>query len=1625
MPNRRWLTALAIVSVYIGSASSAEAQDETPTAVTDQNRSGDLPFSGVIGSDIEHVVVTTGNLVVNIPIADLPGRGGRFHFALRYDGRYLVTALRGNNYIWNISRANYLPSNGLWQTNVPLMTYTTYTLSTCGGMVSGRINGVNNFILLDRDGAYHPVQTGRESGTCGVDEGSWSYTNRGPDTTGAGIWAGVLAIGHSNVSPGPAGLFLADGSQPGYSSTNGFDPVTSTVENVLGNIQDPNGNIESEYSGGEDTLGRVIVSEQDNTNQIVYTVKDSSGSSQAYTVNLTNLSINTQFGVSGAQEYSGTRSVVSSIVLPNSREYSFSYDNYGSLKEITLPAGGTISYTWGNYPDGLATYRYVTSRTVTVGSQVSKWTFLQSGTASCSFPNPNSLCDVVTVTDPLNNQTVYQVSLGVTVAAMIYQGTAGGTPLRQYTLTYTEMSTSLENLWLPTKVTTQLDNGQVSEMDYQYDSFTYTNYSCNGNYQLCAQNGAVGSTYSASRGNVTDIKQYDWGQGSRGPLLREEKKTYLNDSNSNYLNSNIVDKVLVDTTYDGSGNQVAQTQYVYDNYTGSTAMVTTSNAPQHDYTNFSSSNIYRGNATQVERWRNTDGALLTTSYTYDDLGNIRTIQDPLLNSTNYFYTDSFANTACPPPTNSLAYVSKVTNALSQNIQVVRYPCTGLVQAHKDQNDINASRSGTTYTYDLLGRMTQKNLPTGGQVTTSYNDVPPISSTSTTKITASLNLVTTTERDGLGRVTQTQLNSDPEGVTYVDTTYDLLGRKSTVSNPHRSGTLPTDGTTSYFYDPLNRSCVLVPPDGTMPPGSSCPTGNPGGDIFTTYSGNTTITTDQAGKTRKSATDGLGRLETVWEDPNGLNYETDYKYDALSNLISVVQNGSRQRTFVYNSLSQLTSATNPESGQISYTYDKDGNLQTKVAPAPNQSGTTTVTTTYAYEQLNRLTGKSYSNSDPTVTYAYDQPGCLGLSACDNIGHRTSMTDAAGSETWSFSVPLSTEIDQRTTGGIPKTVTDVNNLDGSQATINYPSSRVVTYTPGAAGRALAVKDTTNNYVTGALYAPPGLPSSFTNGASLVSTFYYDKRLQPCRISAKNSGTAPGSCVDTTNIGNVLDFSYNFSLGTADNGDVTGITNNRFPNRSQSFTYDSLNRMVTAETTATHATDPTDCWGEAYLYDNQTTSGGAWGNLTSIGAASSAYTGCTQEMLSVSATAQNQFSGYGYDSAGNMTQIPNSGPTYVYNAEGQLTSTSAGVSYKYDGDGKRVSKSNGKIYWYRGGSDPIAETDGSGNTTDEYIFFSGKRIARSDASGNVVYYMADHIGTSRVVASATGAILDQSDFYPFGGERVITSSSGNTYKFTGKERDSESGLDNFGARYNASSMGRFMTPDPKSLSLRHLFNPQKLNKYSYVVNNPMSFFDPNGMEEVTITYRTFIPASSVTVLGKTNGGDNRGFSTDANASSRTSISIRIETDPKIRPGDPIISVDGKPGQRVGHAGVSTVLDKNGNVTETATATTGLPTAKGTRDANGTPVINIQQDTPNPLSPGPQTMTPGISANLNVMVYQDASVTQVTGTAASFPASELNVTREDGATTPVIQFMPPPNSTPWSLLKPDRDVNVKKETQQ
>jgi RHS repeat-associated protein len=652
------------------------------------------------------------------------------------------------------------------------------------------------------------------------------------------------------------------------------------------------------------------------------------------------------------------------------------------------------------------------------------------------------------------------------------------------------------------------------------------------------------------------------------------------------------------------------------------------------------------------------------------------------------------------------------------------------------------------------------------------------------------------------VIQTQLTSDPEGTDFVDTTYDLLGLTATVSNPHRSGTSTTDGITTYSYDALGRVVAVIQPDGSQ--------------INTAYNSNCATVTDEAGKAGKSCRDGLGRLTQVFEDPGSsphLNYETDYGYDALNNLLSVTQKGGasstqwRNRTFSYDSLSRLLCAANPEiqnvtcpatgpfpAGAIVYTYDSDGNVLTKTAPSPNQpsNGSASVITSYTYDALNRLTGKSYQDSDTSnpatkkVEYGYDGNTLSGCPAqappgdADSypLGQRTAMCDSSGATNWTHDKMGRILQERRTIGTASgKNDTDVYNLDGSVASMTSLGFQV-TYTYSGAGRPLSA--TSANAIVqsnSASYAPfGGLTSAKLGAQPIIVTNTYNSRLQPSLLSASTSAAT------------IMSLSYNFHLGSGDNGNVFQILNNRDGNRTQNFSYDSLNRIQQAYTNGPN-------WGETLTID-------AWGNLTNRGSVSGKT---LTEPFNESATVQNQLTGFNYDAAGNM--ISNGSATYTYNAENQLIAT-AGISYVYDGDGKRAKKctegttagtcstnATGTLYWGLPGGDTLTETDLAGNTVENYIYFNGQRIARREPTTpqTIHFYFSDHLGTHSLITDFQGDMppQEESDYFPYGGEIPISGSDPNHYKFTGKERDAESGLDMFGARYYANAMGRFTTPD------------------------------------------------------------------------------------------------------------------------------------------------------------------------------------------------------------------------------------------
>jgi RHS repeat-associated protein len=118
--------------------------------------------------------------------------------------------------------------------------------------------------------------------------------------------------------------------------------------------------------------------------------------------------------------------------------------------------------------------------------------------------------------------------------------------------------------------------------------------------------------------------------------------------------------------------------------------------------------------------------------------------------------------------------------------------------------------------------------------------------------------------------------------------------------------------------------------------------------------------------------------------------------------------------------------------------------------------------------------------------------------------------------------------------------------------------------------------------------------------------------------------------------------------------------------------------------------------------------------------------------------------------------------------------------------------------------------------------------------FYHQDHLGSSSDLTDINGRLVEETGFYPFGRARTehYLRTSPENYQFTQKETDSESGLQDFAARYLDPRMARFLTPDPlytRSANFS-LSNPQFFHIYGYALNNPLGFKDPTGQQAVNV---------------------------------------------------------------------------------------------------------------------------------------------------------------------------------------------------
>jgi len=227
----------------------------------------------------------------------------------------------------------------------------------------------------------------------------------------------------------------------------------------------------------------------------------------------------------------------------------------------------------------------------------------------------------------------------------------------------------------------------------------------------------------------------------------------------------------------------------------------------------------------------------------------------------------------------------------------------------------------------------------------------------------------------------------------------------------------------------------------------------------------------------------------------------------------------------------------------------------------------------------------------------------------------------------------------------------------------------------------------------------------------------------------------------------------------------------------------------------------------------------------------------------------GFGYDSAGNVTQDNQN--QYLYDAEGRICAVSntplPGMTtltgYIYSASGSRVSKgtiatmscdpaiagftpTNDFILGPGGEQETEVGWDANNTLAWQHTnVFAGSRLVATYDNDGLHFHVTDPLGTRRVQTDYAGVVEQTCQSLPFGDALACTNSSQypTEHHFTGKERDAESGNDYFGARYYASGMGRWMSPDSLIMS-PEIGNPQNLNKYSYTFNRPLSLVDPDG---------------------------------------------------------------------------------------------------------------------------------------------------------------------------------------------------------
>ena len=703
-------------------------------------------------------------------------------------------------------------------------------------------------------------------------------------------------------------------------------------------------------------------------------------------------------------------------------------------------------------------------------------------------------------------------------------------------------------------------------------------------------------------------------------------------------------------------------------------------------------------------------------------------------------------------------------------------------------------------------------------------------------------VVTTFYDGLGRPIQTRKRAESHDII-TQTGYNRAGRPDRFLGPaHQSpsytyGALTASAAgsritqTAYADDPLLRVSSVIPPGHNATTAVDTRHGYWGAESGQGRSYRTVE--DEEGVAATSVYDAYGRHHYTIADSAGAaaatrNNRTSFGYDALGRLTSTTMPGGGRSNYAYDTLGRMISRHHPDAeGPTLYKYDDLGRLRFSQDARQRAPGAGTGKITYTvYDDFGRVTrvGEgtftgAFASLDPDSVYAFERDSASWRSRMfydegDEVadggpnyarGRLTRIeentdADAAAEVThrYAYDALGNVRVKRVEIEGLAgaKTIEYDHDLAGRVTRLIYPDGGQARYVYDGAGRLSRVRDARGNTLAAYTHTAAGNVKTHVVGEGagegtgegvVTGTYAYNPREWVTGIDY------PGRFAVTQQydrVGNVTRQVYRHGAAAAKTAD---------------YAYDDLHRITDF--------DPAGGVSQDFAYDRN-------GNITRVVTGSSTLafnysSGSTPNRLD--STTGTGGETYAYNKNGWMTRKGADTVTYDYRG---LTTGYGSARYLMDPDRRRVKKTVGAATtFYLRGSDGsvLAEYDGKQALAARYVYAGTRRIASVASSGNR-YYLSDHLGSTRSLIDEAGAATAAYDYWPYG--KVLASSgTGSThFRFTGHERDAESGLDYMLERSYAFNIGRFLRPDP----IQDQY--PGISPYAYANNNPLKYVDPDG---------------------------------------------------------------------------------------------------------------------------------------------------------------------------------------------------------